>query len=86
MRRHVDRGTPRIITQRNPSIEPMNAEKLEGGLAPPGVTQTAPEKEAGKRKRSHQAGGTSSIQALEPPVASQMARCLPSGEGMAQPT
>ena len=35
---------------------------------------------------NHHAGGTSSIHAFEPPVASQIARCLPSCEGIAQPT
>jgi transcriptional regulator with XRE-family HTH domain len=34
----------------------------------------------------HEGGGSSNIQAFESPVASQMARCFPSCEGMAHPT
>ena len=51
----------------------------------PGVVGGKPRRHA-RPGANHHAGGTSSIHALEPPVASQMARCLPSCEGIAQPT
>ena len=86
---HFDANPPHIVLQPGGTSIPGStggtARSLLAGL---GNFGRAGRKKAmnPKRRKSYQAGGTSSIHAFEPPVASQMARCFPSCEGMAQPT